>query len=439
MGTITAYSISVAIILAIEYIVYKSLLANSTFHRFNRFVLMACYVIALTVVPLCHLVGGQSVGIDTVATAGNVTFEAPAATFIGTAPAGTGSALWKAVPVVYIAGVVAMAVMTIVSYARMLRVIRAGEHRRRGDVTIVVSDTKVSPFSWGKYIVVSPEDADNETIIAHEMAHINNRDSVDLLFAQLFIIFNWFNPAAYLVRRELSAVHEYEVDRLMLDSGIRASDYQMLLIKKTAGLRFQSIANSLNHSQLKNRLTMMLKSKSRRGRSLLAAALVPAALLAVSMTNLPAVASTIRNVAAVSYDKVSENNAPLQEAAIESTAAQPAADENDRVYASAQQLPQYEGGMKQLMTDLANEVKYPEKALADGVSGRVVVKFVVNTDGSMSDFEVVRSQSEELDAEAIRAIKSIKGKWTPGKENGKAVRCMFTLPVSFALESDTTK
>ena len=171
----------------------------------------------------------------------------------------------------------------------------------------------------------------------------------------------------------------------------------------------------------------------------MAAALVPAALLAVSMTNLPAVASTIRNVAAVSYDKVSENNAPLQEAAIESTAAQPAADENDRVYASAQQLPQYEGGMKQLMTDLANEVKYPEKALADGVSGRVVVKFVVNTDGSMSDFEVVRSQSEELDAEAIRAIKSIKGKWTPGKENGKAVRCMFTLPVSFALESDTTK
>lgn len=438
MGTLTAYAISTAIIIAVEYIVYKSLLANTTFHRLNRRVLMACYVIALTAIPVAHLISGTFTGGSAI-DEGGITIGAPTGVIMATESTPGSQAIWKAIPIVYIAGVIAMAAMTALSYRRMFRVIRRGEHRRHGDMTVVVAETKVSPFSWGRYIVVSPEDADNEIIIAHETVHVKNGDTVDLIFAQLFIIFNWFNPVAYLMRRELSAVHEYEVDNTIIDLGINASDYQMLLIKKTAGLRFQSIANSLNHSQLKNRLTMMLKSKSKRGRSLLAAALLPAALLAVSMTNIPAVASTIRNVAAVSYDKVSENNVAIQEGAAESGQPASGTDADDgSVKKAAEKMPEYPGGLAAMMKSLIDEIKYPESALKEGISGKVVVKFIVNTDGTMSDFEIVRSQNEELDAEAIRAIKAaLKEKWTPGMENGKPVRCTFTLPVNFSLKSDS--
>lgn len=199
-----------------------------------------------------------------------------------------------------------MAAVAIVSYARMLSVIRKGEKRKLDGAVLVVAPVKVSPFSWGKYLVVSAEDASNRLIIDHELSHIRSAHSLDLIFAQIFMIFNWFNPAAYLMRTELSAAHEYDVDARMLRSGVDAREYQMLLIRKTVGPGFQSIANSLNHSQLKNRLTMMLKSRSKSVRRLCAAALLPAAVLAVAMTDFPAVASTIANVAAVSLDKGSE-------------------------------------------------------------------------------------------------------------------------------------
>lgn len=171
----------------------------------------------------------------------------------------------------------------------------------------------------------------------------------------------------------------------------------------------------------------------------MAAALLPAALLAVSMTNIPAVASTIRNVAAVSYDKVSENNVAIQEGAAESGQPASGTDADDgSVKKAAEKMPEYPGGLAAMMKSLIDEIKYPESALKEGISGKVVVKFIVNTDGTMSDFEIVRSQNEELDAEAIRAIKAaLKEKWTPGMENGKPVRCTFTLPVNFSLKSDS--
>lgn len=298
MGTITAYAMSVAIILAIEYVVYKCLLANATFYRFNRGVLLACYAIALAAVPAGDFLGRILAESGTAPAAGAISISGIKAELAGAPAQASGAGIWHAIPLIYLAGAAFVALLTIYSYIKMTRIIRGGEKRMTEDAIIVVANTTVSPFSWGRYLVVSPADADNRLIIEHELIHIRNRHSLDLIFAQLFIIFNWFNPVAWLMRRELSAVHEYDVDRRILSSGVKASDYQMLLIRKTVGPGFQSIANSLNHSQLKNRLTMMLKSKSKSARYLCAAALLPAALLAAAMTDFPAVASTIRNVAA---------------------------------------------------------------------------------------------------------------------------------------------
>lgn len=440
MGTLTAYSMSVAIILVLEYIVYKSLLANATFYRFNRVVLLSCYAIALLAIPAADFVTGLFQSSATAVT-GGVTLGAVSAVALD-APEGNETCIWHAIPLIYIAGMATVAALTVYSYARMFRIIRRGEKREIDGATIVIAETTVSPFSWGRYLVVSPADADNRLIIEHELSHIRNRHSIDLIFAQMFIIFNWFNPVAYLMRRELSAVHEYDVDRRILSSGIKASDYQMLLIRKTVGPGFQSIANSLNHSQLKNRLTMMMKSKSSRVRHLCAAALLPAAMLAVAMTDFPAVASTIKNVAAVSYDKVSENYTPSQEdvALPSRSAVNEAADKKSEPRKAVETMPQYPGGERAMLQALMDELKYPENLAENDIKGKVIVSFTVTKEGSIDNIKIVRSAGNEaLDAEAVRAVKEgLKVKWTPGTVGGEAVDCHYTLPVMFSTKKEAS-
>lgn len=443
MGTITAYAMSVAIILAIEYIVYKCLLANATFYRFNRGVLLACYAIALAAVPAGNFLGRILAESGTAPAAGAISISGIKAELAGAPAQASGIGIWHAIPLIYLAGTAFVALLTIYSYIKMARIIRGGEKRATEDAIIVVANTTVSPFSWGRYLVVSPADADNRLIIEHELIHIRNHHSLDLIFAQLFIIFNWFNPVAWLMRRELSAVHEYDVDRRILSSGVKASDYQMLLIRKTVGPGFQSIANSLNHSQLKNRLTMMLKSKSKSARYLCAAALLPAALLAAAMTDFPAVASTIRNVAAVSYDKVSEISASAQETEAlpaETAATETVSDKSEPV-TSAEVMPHYPGGERALLQALMSELKYPETPFKEGIGGYTVVSFTVTKNGTIDDIKIRKSSgNEELDAEAVRAIKAgITEKWTPGTVGGEPVNCQYTLPVKFSLKKDDKK
>lgn len=434
---------SVAIILAIEYIVYKCLLANATFYRFNRGVLLACYAIALAAVPAGDFLGRILAESGTAPAAGAISISGIKAELAGAPAQASGDGIYHAIPLIYLAGVALVALLTIYSYIKMARIIRGGEKRATEDAIIVVANTTVSPFSWGRYLVISPEDADNRLIIEHELIHIHNRHSLDLIFAQLFIIFNWFNPVAWLMRRELSAVHEYDVDRRILNSGVKASDYQMLLIRKTVGPGFQSIANSLNHSQLKNRLTMMLKSKSKSARYLCAAALLPAALLAAAMTDFPAVASTIRNVAAVSYDKVSEISAPAQvaEALPAETAATEVVSDKSEPVKSAEVMPHYPGGERALLQALMSELKYPETPFKEGIGGYTVVNFTVTKNGTIENVKILKSSgNKELDAEALRALKAgLTEKWTPGTVGGKPVDCQYTLPVKFSLKKDDKK
>ncbi|MDE6783288.1 MAG: hypothetical protein K2J17_06155, partial [Paramuribaculum sp.] len=194
MGAITAYAMSVAIILAVEYIVYKCLLANTTFYRLNRRVLLMCYIVALLAIPMAHILRGLVPAADN----GKITAEV--ATWMGAVADGTNhDPLLNAVPAVYIAGVVLMAIFTAASYVRMWLIIRSGSHKFMEGATMVVLDRPVSPFSWDRYSVVSSADAADRLIVDHELCHIRHGHSFDLFFARLFVIFNWFNPVAYLM------------------------------------------------------------------------------------------------------------------------------------------------------------------------------------------------------------------------------------------------
>lgn len=111
----------------------------------------------------------------------------------------------------------------------------------------------------------------------------------------------------------------------------------------------------------------------------------------------------------------------------------PRYDESNKVFDVVEQMPSFPGGQGALMQYIANNVRYPVNAQVNGVQGRVVVSLVVETDGSISNVEVVRSVSPELDQEAIRVVSNMP-KWIPGKQNGKPIRVRYNVPVSFRLQ-----
>lgn len=103
----------------------------------------------------------------------------------------------------------------------------------------------------------------------------------------------------------------------------------------------------------------------------------------------------------------------------------------DGVYYFADQMPVYPGGQAAIMQYLTKEVKYPAEALKKGISGNVLVQFVVGKKGKLSDFKVIRGVDSLLDAEALRAVKRLPGKWIAGRNKGKRVRVLYTIPVNF--------
>lgn len=105
---------------------------------------------------------------------------------------------------------------------------------------------------------------------------------------------------------------------------------------------------------------------------------------------------------------------------------------SNKVFDVVEQMPSFPGGNGALMQYLANNIKYPVVAQENGVQGRVVVSFVVERDGSITDVNIVRSVDPSLDREAQRVVRSMP-RWNPGKQNGSAVRVKYNVPVSFRL------
>ena len=105
----------------------------------------------------------------------------------------------------------------------------------------------------------------------------------------------------------------------------------------------------------------------------------------------------------------------------------------EEIFVAVQQMPEFPGGQAALMKWLSNNIRYPQIALDNGISGRVVVKFVVEKDGSVGNVQVVKGVDKDLDKEAMRVVRAMP-KWQPGKNNGQAVRCYYNLPVTFRIQ-----
>lgn len=154
----------------------------------------------------------------------------------------------------------------LLSHRRMRQLVRRCPVRECGGYRLVIGPRGQQSFSWGRTVVLSQEDYDQnrETVLLHERMHLHYCHTADLLWMELLIVFHWFNPAVWLLMRELREVHEFEADSGVLSHGIDATQYQLLLVKKSVGTRLYSMASGFGHSKLKQRINMMLKKRTNR-------------------------------------------------------------------------------------------------------------------------------------------------------------------------------
>ncbi|MDE5970015.1 MAG: M56 family metallopeptidase, partial [Muribaculaceae bacterium] len=300
MGALAAYSISVSVVMIILWLIYRFLLAQENQPKFNRAVLIGIYLLSF-LAPLLpsfqHLFlrsysDNQTIQISI----GEITGELVEPFTIAQPLRNSFATI---IVMIYLFGVIVSILNTIIGTLKIYRLISRFGYQTINGVRLVITDGDKypDPFSFMNYIIMSRKDYESagaSLILIHETQHIKLKHPIDLLIAQLSIIFCWYNPAAYLLRSELRDAHEFQADMAVLNSGIDIYQYQLLLIKKAVGKKFPAIANSLNHSKLKKRLTMMSNKKtSGRGAKMRALAIVPALGLTLLALNCTPVANAL--------------------------------------------------------------------------------------------------------------------------------------------------
>ena len=458
------YDLKVALLIAVFYMFYRLLLARETFHHINRIVLLTTAV-ASYVLPLCVITIHETVVMQ----------QTPTVTIDGlqaSAYEPSSTPLWQIVlPILFIIGVAAAIGHTLCSLIRIIRLISHSEQHPQADGTTicVTGNADLAPFSWMHYIVMNRSDYDisDASILAHERGHIRLHHSCDVLLVDLLTALQWFNPAMWMLRSDLRAIHEYEADAAVLSQGINARQYQYLLITKAGGIGGYSLANGITHSALKNRITMMTNKTSKGSHLLKLLALLPIvgvtlALNAETVTDYvynndepqkqvpvkkgkqnAAIKNNGKTILQVveAQDQKTEAEAPKTESQtelkVEGTAT--ASEQNQApkdVFDVVEKMPEFPGGPQELFGFLAKTIKYPAEAEKAGTQGRALATFVVKKDGSISDARIVKSVDPLLDAEALRVINAMPA-WIPGTQSGKPVNVKYTVPISFRLDGKT--
>lgn len=286
MGLFFIYSLKVAFCLIAFYLVFKLLLSKETFHTFNRWVLLLVMVVSI-LLPWLKVTTAEPTAIAE----GMISLEsiiASAEVVNDDTPEGL-SAI-QLLFIIYIIGIVVFFLREVVSVVRLFRLIRRGTPLTaeqagvsQHGVRVVVMKNEIAPFSWFRHVVLSEKDFQENPreILTHELAHIRLGHSWDVAVCNLLIIFQWWNPAAWLLKRELQNVHEFEADEAVINRGVDAKQYQLLLIRKSVGERLFSMANNLNHQSLKKRITMMTTKKSSPWQKAKVLVALPMAALAV--------------------------------------------------------------------------------------------------------------------------------------------------------------
>jgi TonB family protein len=316
-------------------------------------------------------------------------------------------------------------------------------------------------FSFFNMLFVSKELKQRSTIMKHEFVHIRQLHSADVMLFELIAIFNWFNPVVYLYKSSIKHIHEFIADEVASRNEASKADYAMLLFQEQFGVQAIPLTNNFfNSSLLKLRIKMLQKERSTQTALMKYGLIAPLFMLMIVVSSatlaskeLKQIESKIEKVTDTHLEEVTvtksarevlaEEGIDLSKALIispalvdEVRAYQQSKRDTNKVLDIVDEQAEFEGGMDALSQFLQKNLKYPEAAKRASQSGKVFVQFIVNTDGTISDVNVLKSAGFGMDEEAERVIKLAK--WIPGKHHGQVVKSRFTIPIMFATGKEKT-
>ena len=423
------YLLQVNVGLILFYALYKLVCTRDTFFRSRRFILIVSLVLPF-ILPFID-VREWLESRDRMIMLTHFDYSAVLPEIVvGSEVAETGSRVFvlsEWIGYLYLAGVVVLLVRLVVQAFSLYRLIVRMPEKEINGVRVKCLNDPSGPFSFFGWIFMNPatvKEDELDEILTHEMAHVKQHHSVDVLLAEMVSICCWMNPFAWLLKREVSLNLEFLADRKVMEAGFATKSYQYHLLGLAYNHKY-GLSNNFNFSHLKQRIIMMNKKKSNGAGHIKYALFVLPAFALLVAGNI-----SCSQDASQTEDAKEEVVAPVSPEAKEAPADSTAKEE---VFMVAEQMPEFPGGMKELLKFLQDNLKYPENAMKNNVQGRVIVQFVVEKDGTLTEFKVARSVDPDLDAEALRVLQ-IMPKWKPGMQRGKIVRVKFTVPVSFKLQ-----
>ena len=539
------YFLKVNVAIALFYAFYRLFFYKDTFFAWRRTVLM-CFFAVSAVVPLFNIQTWIVQQEPMVAMADlYAAVVLPEITLTPQPQMDWKQLLVQGIGIVYWLVVALLALRFVVQLAGIFRLARRCPVQEIDGTTVHLLPRAEGPFSFFRWIFVCPGAHSREElneILTHERTHVCQWHSIDVLVGELACIVCWFNPFAWLMKREIRTNLEYMADEKVLETGYDSRTYQYHLLGLSHHKAAATIYNSFNVLPLKRRITMMNKRRTREiGRTKYLMFLPLAALLMI-VSNIEAVARATQKMASEVIESVKPDETAVVQAQSQSqgtvtTQSQTAltqpqqgkpekvtykgkltdeagnplgdvqiitdrkfqsttvstvntdgefrvetsseagiifeyigkdgrklmrgyrADElakmdpdnlvivlipvvsspheaDPNVFEVVEKMPEFpNGGMPGLMKYLSDNIRYPEAAKVAGIQGRVTVVFVVDKDGSITNVETLRGVDAELDKEAIRVISSMP-KWIPGMQKGKAVKVRYTVPVMFRLPNE---
>ena len=324
---------------------------------------------------------------------------------------------------------------------------------------IIAKQQSPAAYSFFKKIELGDAGENMDVIAAHENVHAQQWHSADVLIMEAVMIINWFNPVVYFYRFAIKHIHEFIADRQALETGTDKAEYAMILLSQTFNAPAHQLVNPFfNKSLLKQRIIMLQKNKSHRValiKYFLSAPLFILMLILSSATVnnsktlhlintkfqsvLWRPANDLTNAKFCKVDGVVRLNTTLIDTPAMKKVATVSINDTSKktgpIFTQVEKYPNFPGGINAFFEFLAKNIKYPQELREKKVQGKVIVSFIVEQDGSLTNLNILRDIGDGAGEEAVRVL-SLSPKWEPGIQNGKPVRVMYSVPISFTLASD---
>jgi len=426
-------------ILLLMLLFKAALSADQTLVR-NRFYLVGAIVWSV-VVPILTMQQGTSQGnlLPAVVISPTYTINIPelVVTPNSTNANGDWGSTCNIILTVYLTGVAIFLLKMVGSYIRVIYIIATAKNLAIDSYQIKVTRAAISPFAFFGWIVFPEkliEHRDLTKMLIHERVHSRHWHSLDMLLGEIFTVFQWFNPASWMLKRLIVENHEYTADRAVVDLGIDTYEYQASLVNATVGREVVPV-NHFSLILIKKRITMMNK-KSSSAWLKVKSLLVPVAFVSVLALTSFTVEMGVNQSTKVATTSQTQDKKE-KEGTIKFVPPVIRKDNAPTIYQAVEEMP-YFGKSKEKSTQavsefLAKNTNYPTEALDKKIKGTIYVSFTVKENGEVTSPKVIRGINPLLDNEAIRVVK-LMPRWTPGKQKGKPVSVSFTIPFRFDTE-----